>query len=558
MHWLSTLAHAQPVAHALLVIAAVIALGLSVGALRVRGLALGAAGVLFAGLLVGQLGATISADVLAFARDFGLCLFVFAIGMQIGPGFFGSLREQGLALNALALGIVVLGAAIALGLGRAFALDAASVVGIFAGATTNTPALGAAQEALRGMLSAAHPRIATPAVAYAAAYPLGVVGIIASMALLRAVLHIRLADETRDFERAQGRSVEPIQRLNLRVDNPNLEGIRLAQIPAADELGVVITRQKAASGGEVRAAEPTSILHRGDTLLCVGTPSSLERLRLIVGRVSEHDLSSAPGPIRSERAVVTHTAVVGSTLADLGLHEHFGVTVSRVHRAGVDLSAGSHIRLQFGDVLQLVGAAEAIAQARIAIGDSVRDMQHTDFLPVFVGIALGVALGSLSWPLPWMPVPVKLGMAGGPLVMAITLSRIGKLGPLVWYIPPNANTALRDLGIVLFLACIGLKAGPQFVQTLSTLQGLLFVAIGAAVTIVPLLLAGLIARLWLRMNYLTLLGLLAGSMTDPPALAFANAMSQSEAPAVTYAAVYPFTMLLRIVVAQLMVVVFVK
>jgi putative transport protein len=358
-------------------------------------------------------------------------------------------------LNALAVAIVGLGAAVALGLGRLFALDPASVVGIFAGATTNTPALAAAQEALRGLPGVA---VAAPAVAYAAAYPLGVVGIIGSMALLRAALGIALADETREFERREAQALEPVQRLNLVVDNPNLEGIRVSQIPAADELGVVITRQKAAGEPAAHVAKPGSVLRRGDTLLAVGKPSSLERLRMIVGKVSEEDLSSAQGLVRSERAVVTRTAVVGSTLAELALRERFGVTVSRVHRAGVDLSAVPHVRLQFGDVLQLVGDQPAIGQARSAIGDSVRDMQHTNFLPIFVGVALGVVLGSLALPLPWVPVPVKLGLAGGPLVVAIALSRLGKLGPLVWYVPTSANAALRDLGIVLFLACVGLKA----------------------------------------------------------------------------------------------------
>jgi putative transport protein len=372
------------------------------------------------------------------------------------------------------------------------------------------------------------------------------------MVLLRAVLRIELADEAAEIERAQA-PAEPVQRLNLVVENPNLEGVRVSQIPAAEELGVVITRQKAQGGEEVHAATPGSIVRRGDTLLAVGTPTNLDRLRMIVGSVSDQDLSIARGPVRSERAVVTRAALVGKELADLGLRERFGVTVSRVHRSGVDLSAVPHIRLQLGDVLQLVGDADAIAQARTAIGDSVRDMQHTNFLPIFAGIAAGVFLGSLAFPMPWVPVPVKLGLAGGPLVMAIALSRIGRIGPLVWYVPANANTALRDLGIVLFLACVGLKAGPQFVETVSTREGVLLIAIGAAVTTVPLLLVGLFARLALRMNYLKLLGLLAGGMTDPPALAFANAMSRSDFPAVAYAAVYPLTMLLRIVTAQLIV-----
>jgi putative transport protein len=555
MSWLVELAVRQPVAHALLVVAAVIALGLGTGALRVRGAALGPAGVLFAGLLIGQLGAVVDADVLSFTRELGLVLFVFAIGMQIGPGFFGSLRAHGLVLNALALAIVLLGVGVAVALGALFALDAASVAGLFAGATTNTPALAAAQEALRGAPGGTPARLAAPAVAYAAAYPLGVLGILGSMALLRAALRIRLADEAREFERAQAQVREPVGRVNLVVDNPNLEGVRVSQIPAVDELGVVITRQKTAGAAEVHAAKPGTVLHRGDTVLAVGHPSGLDQLRVIVGRVADEDLSRAQGAVRSERAVVTRTAVVGKTLAEVALRERFGVTVSRVHRSGVDLTAVAHVRLQFGDMLQLVGDDPAIAQARAAIGDSVRDMQHTNFLPIFVGIALGVALGAVSWPVPGIPSPIKLGLAGGPLVVAITLARIGRIGPLVWYVPASANAALRDLGIVLFLACVGLRAGPQFVQTVGTLQGLAFVAIGAAVTVVPLLVVATFARLRLRMNYLELLGLLAGAMTDPPALAFATATTGSDAPAVAYAAVYPLTMLLRIVSVQVMVVV---
>jgi AspT/YidE/YbjL antiporter-like protein len=471
------LARTQPVAHSLLVLTFVVVLGLSLGAIRVRGIGLDVAGVLFGGIVIGHFGAALDPTVLAFTRDLGLILFVSGIGMQVGPGFIDSLRADGMALNGMAAAIVVLGALVAVGLGYAFHLDRAVIAGIFAGATTNTPALGAAQEALRALPGGDATRLALPALGYAAAYPFGILGIIGSILLLRLLFGMRLPEEQR-----------PPQ------SEPN---------------------------------QPSAAVHDGPPVASIS--------------------------VRSESAVVTRTALIGKTLQETGLRERFGVSVSRVHRSGVDLTEIPDVRLRFGDVLQIVGDRAATAATSEFIGNSVRDVSHTNFLPIFVGIALGIVLGTTPIPVPGIPVPLRLGLAGGPLLCAILLSRIGKVGPLVWYVPPSANAALRGLGIVLFLACVGLKAGEHFIGSIVHGDGLVWMATGVAVTAVPLLLVGAAARLFLRANFSSITGLLAGSMTDPPALAFATSLSGSDAPAIAYTSVYPLTMLLRIVAAQIIV-----
>jgi putative transport protein len=553
MKWLADFAAAQPVAYAVLVLAAVAVFGLAIGHIKVRGIRLGVAGVLFAGIFAGHFHITLPAETLGFVRDFGLILFVYTIGIQVGPGFVTSLRRQGLPLNLLAAGIVLFGAILTIASSRLLHIDMAAAVGIFSGATTNTPSLGAAQEALKQIPGMDVTRASMPALGYAVAYPFGIVGIILAMVIVRAISRIDPVKEARAFALEQDAGCEPLQRMCIRVCNPNLKGLRLHEIPGKDSLGVIISRIKYVGETEVSVANSDTVLHEGDIVLAVGTPAHLRELCLIMGVESREDLMEAPGPVTFERFVVTNKDIVGKTIRELELTQQHGVTVTRVMRADVEMTAVPALTLQFGDKLQVVGKEADIAKVASVLGNSIKDMNRTNFMPMFIGIGLGVLLGLYPFSFANMPTPVRLGLAGGPLITAIVLSRIRRLGKMIWYMPLNANFALRELGITLFLACAGLKAGAHFFEVLFTTQGLLWMACGAVITLVPLLLVAWIGRAFMKLNFMNLCGLLSGSMTDPPALAFANAINNSDAPSVAYATVYPLTMLVRILVAQLLV-----
>jgi putative transport protein len=494
--------------------------------------------------------------VLEFVREFGLVLFVYTIGMQVGPGFMSSLRKQGLPLNLMAAAIVLLGAAIALGAGHLKKIPIAAVVGLFSGATTNTPALGAAEEALKSVHGIMPAEAAMPALAYAAAYPFGIVGIIFAMLLLRSVFRINTQHESEEFQKQRKTGHPHLERMCIEVTNTNLDGIMIRKLPGKTELGIIVSRICHAGEGKVATALGETRVRPGDTLLAVGPSKALEEFCLIVGKESRLDLMKAQGQIGNRTAVVTRDEVLGRPLRELRLEDLYGVTVSRVTRAEQEMTAVPDLRLQFGDRVRVIGNAGGVEQAAKALGNSLKKLDHTHFIPVFLGIGLGVVVGTYPIQIPGIPAPVSLGMAGGPLVVALILSRVGRIGPIVWYMPVSANVALRELGIVLFLTCVGLKAGGHFGDILVNGDGLLWMGWAALITVVPLLTVGFFARYFFKLNFMSLCGLLAGSMTDPPALAFANAIGRSEAPSVAYATVYPLTMLLRIVVAQVMVHVF--
>ncbi len=558
MKWFSDFAATQPIAYAVFILVAVAVFGLGIGHVKVRGIKLGVAGVLFAGIFFGHFKLTIPVDILGFVRDFGLILFVYTIGIQVGPGFFTSLRRTGLPLNLLAMGIVLLGAILTILSSRLLHIDMAAAVGIFAGATTNTPSLGAAQEALKQMPGFDPADAALPALGYAAAYPFGIIGIILAMVVVRAISRIDPVKEAAAFAAEQDAGHEPLQRMTVRVRNPNLVGLKLHEVPGRETLGVVVSRIKYLGEEEVIAANGDTILHEGDLLLAVGTPRNLHEFCLIVGAESAEDLMETPGSVTFQRFVVTSQKVLGKTIRELELTQHYGVTVTRVMRADVEMSAVPALTLQFGDTVQVVGKEADVAKVSEVLGNSVKDLNHTNFMPMFVGIGLGILVGLYPMSFANMPMPVRLGLAGGPLIVAIILSRIRRLGTMLWYMPLNANLALRELGITLFLACAGLKAGEHFFEVLFSTQGLVWVGCGTVITLVPLLVAAWIGRAFMKLNFINLCGLLAGSMTDPPALAFANAINNSDAPSVAYATVYPLTMLVRILVAQLLVVFFAR
>src|SRR5215510_1075990 len=555
LSWLWELLSTQSVANAVFILSLVAASGLALGSVPLGGIKLGIGGVLFAGLAFGYLRFQVDPHILHFVKEFGLILFIFTMGMQVGPGFFSSLRRQGLRLNALAAAIVLTGALLTLGLVVVTGLPMETAVGLYSGATTNTPALGAAQEAL--LIVTPNPAAQPPSVSYAVAYPFGIVGIIVSLLLLRRIFHIDPVAEAEVLqERLRGRR-EALVRLNLRVDNPNLEGLTIAQIPGIEALGVVVSRLQPAGENEVRTARADSILHLNDVLLAVGSAEKLAQLRVVVGSESELDLLQAPGPVTYRQLVVTRSEILGKSLQALGFPQRYDVTVTRVTRAGVEIAARPDLALQFGDLLQAVGTESSLQQVAAVVGNETKELNHTRFVGFFVGIAFGVLLG--SWPINFraIPAPVKLGLAGGPLLAAIIFSSLGRLGSIVFYMPNNANIAFRELGISLFLACVGLSAGQQFVEVLLHGDGLYWIVYAGIINLVPLLCVGVATRILLQANYAALCGLLAGSMTDPPALAFSHTMTGSDASSVVYAAVYPLTMLLRVVSAQLLVLVWV-
>ncbi|MDY0058283.1 MAG: putative transporter [Myxococcota bacterium] len=537
-------------AHAILVLSLVAALGLGLGRIRVLGVSLGVGGVLFVGLLFGHLGVTIDAHVMEFLREFGLILFVYAIGVQVGPGFVASLRRHGLVLNALAAAIVLGGAAIAWGIGRLGDIPAGVTVGLFSGATTNTPSLAAAQQALLDLGQRGRALVQQPGLGYAVAYPFGVLGVILVIALLRKVLRIDPLQEA--IALRQSEALPAPQSLSVLVENRNLAGLAPGAIPGLSEARVVISRLL--QDGVQRAVRPELRVQVGDVLHLVGPPDGLEKMRLIIGRQADVDLQNVPSPVLARSLVVTRAAALGRTLAELQLPQRYAVTVTRVFRAGVEFTPTGSLPLQFGDRLLCVGEEQALdVVARQELGNAVELLQQPQLAPVFIGLALGVLLGSVPVALPGVPVPVKLGLAGGPLVVAIVLSRLGHLGRLVWYMPLGANLMMRELGIALFLACVGLRAGDQFVATLTHGDGLSWMAWATAVTLVPVLVVALFARLKLRLPFPTLCGLLSASMTNVPALAYSASLHESDAPHVSYATVYPLVMILRVVTAQLLV-----
>ncbi|MHC0053970.1 putative transporter [Actibacterium sp. D379-3] len=530
------------------------ALGLLLGKVEVKGVGLGIGGVLFSGIAVGHvssaMGLEYDAHVLEFVREFGLILFVYTIGVQVGPGFFASLQKTGLRLNIAAASIVLLGVAVTVGIFFLFDVPVPVLVGLMSGAVTNTPGLGAATQVLAD-LGAGPETMALPSLGYAVAYPFGILGILLTMLLVRFVLGISIEDEAAAYEKERRAGDSALPSLNVVVKNPNLNGLTLSEVPDLFDAGVVASRMK--KGTELIVPTRATVVHTGDVLHLVGSSDKLRAMRIILGEETDAALTTKGTRLTWARLVVTDTKVLGHRLRSLALEESHGVTISRIYRAGVELPAQADSTLQFGDIVTVVGESEEIDAVKCVLGDQKGRLEQLQFAAVFVGIALGVILGSLPILIPGLPAPLKLGLAGGPLVVAILLGRLGHFGPFVWFMPPVANHALRELGIVLFLAVVGIRAGDRFLETLIFGDGLTWIAYGIAITLIPLLIVGFAARLLGKFNYLSLSGVLAGSMTDPPALAFAVAMNPAQAASIAYASVYPLVMCMRILAPQLLV-----
>jgi len=551
MNWLVQLLTEESVARTVILLAVAGALGSALGKIRVAGVSLGVAGVLFVGLLLGHLKFTVDGQVLDFVRETGLVIFLYALGLQIGPGFFGALRARGLVLNSLAAVIVLLGGILAAAFIAAGWVGLPAGVGLLSGATTSTPSLAAAQQALHqvGMDDNA---AAVQGLAYAVAYPFGIIGLILTMLLVRRVFRVDVRAEVAVAEAAQKPARPKPSTRNFVVRNPNLVGLPLGKVPGlGGESGVLVSRF--ARGRVVEVADPETRLQVGDILHAVGPAEGLDALRVVIGEETQVDLKAIPGVITNRRLIVTRSEVFGRELGELAALDEHEVIVTRVTRGGIEFTPTPDFRLQFGDVLMAVGEAPDIDAVAAVVGNSNQALNTPQPIPFFLGIALGVIVGAIPLALPGLPATVKLGLAGGPLVVAILLSRVASTGSLVWYLPPNVGLMLRELGITLFLAAVGMRAGSKFMHALTSGDGLRWLLLGAVITIVPVVIVGLGARAWKKINYAELCGLLAGSMTDSTALAFAQQTTASDAPAVAYATIYPLVMLLRVFVTQLIV-----
>ncbi|EFB1779150.1 putative transporter [Escherichia coli] len=540
------------------ILALVAVVGLFIGNVKFRGIGLGIGGVLFGGIIVGhfvsQAGMTLSSDMLHVIQEFGLILFVYTIGIQVGPGFFASLRVSGLRLNLFAVLIVIIGGLVTAILHKLFDIPLPVVLGIFSGAVTNTPALGAGQQILRD-LGTPMEMVDQMGMSYAMAYPFGICGILFTMWMLRVIFRVNVETEAQQHESSRTNGGALIKTINIRVENPNLHDLAIKDVPILNGDKIICSRLKREE--TLKVPSPDTIIQLGDLLHLVGQPADLHNAQLVIGQEVDTSLSTKGTDLRVERVVVTNENVLGKRIRDLHFKERYDVVISRLNRAGVELVASGDISLQFGDILNLVGRPSAIDAVANVLGNAQQKLQQVQMLPVFIGIGLGVLLGSIPVFVPGFPAALKLGLAGGPLIMALILGRIGSIGKLYWFMPPSANLELRELGIVLFLSVVGLKSGGDFVNTLVNGEGLSWIGYGALITAVPLITVGILARMLAKMNYLTMCGMLAGSMTDPPALAFANNLHPtSGAAALSYATVYPLVMFLRIITPQLLAVLF--
>ncbi|KGN99911.1 transporter [Porphyromonas macacae] len=553
MDWFTNLFMGTGTAHSIFLLAMTISIGILMGRIRIFGISLGVTFVLFAGILFSHLGMTMNPELLHLFQEFGLILFVYSVGLQVGPGFFSSLKKGGLKLNLTALGVVFLGVFTTIALHYVTGVDMATMVGVLSGAVTNTPGLGAAQQAYSDVMGSMNPSIA---MGYAVAYPLGVIGIIMTTIVLRYILRINLKEEQRKLENEDEDSAQSAIALSLVVKNPSLFGQSIAQMNKnLSNYSFVISRHWNIQTNKITVASSQTVLHDGDRIFVITTEQDHEFLKSFVGEEMDLDRKMwipTDSKLISNRFVITNKELNGKKLGNLKLRQLEGVNITRVNRAGIDLVATPNMPLQLGDKLTVVGSEAAMPKIKEILGDSVKHLHEPNLISIFFGIALGILLGSIPFDVPGVPQSVKLGLAGGPLIVAIIMGRFGHTCHIVTYTTQSANKMLREIGITLFLACVGLNAGGTFVETLNN-GGWIWVGYGVVITVLPLLIMGIVAVKILKINYYTLMGLLAGSTTDPPALAYANVTSQNGAPMIGYATVYPLTMFMRVITAQLLI-----
>lgn len=553
MNWLIDLFTKPSVAQQIIAITLTAALGLMFGKIKIKGISLGGAGALFVGIVLGHIGLRIDSNVLHFIQEFGLILFVYTIGMQVGPGFMDSIRRHGLVLNVLSTSIVFLGVVVTLCL--YFFTDMHNnvpvLIGMLCGAVTNTPSLGAANS----VFAAAGMDSSLTGIGYAVAYPFGVIGIIFVMLLVRIIFRQNPDKAAKDYAADIAENTKRIESCSLTLDNQNLFGTMLKDIPDLISSGVVVTRLM--RGNDIFSPNGKTVIQEGDKLHIVGMPEAVAIMEKIIGRrlekpITKENTTDSDRAILVKTVLVTNKKVLGKTIAALALAERYNVNVSRVVRSGFKFTGRLDLRIKFADKLRLVGTAEGIEAAAKELGNSLTALDHPEILPAFLGIFLGVIAGSIPIAIPGMPTPLKLGLAGGPLIIAILLSRKRKIGPFNFFMSNSANLMLREFGLTLFLSCVGLNAGIKFFDVLLNGDGLYYMGLAAFITFIPLAIVATIGHLIFKVNFLSLCGVLAGATTDPPALAFANSQADSEAVNIGYVSVYPLTMLLRILSAQIL------
>ena len=551
MDWLQNLLFDEnSIAHIVLLYSFVIAVGVLLGKIKFFGVSLGVTFVLFTGIVCGHFGLTGNTQILTFLQDFGLILFVFCIGLQVGPSFFSSFKKGGIAMNLVAMGIVALNIAVAVALyyGLNGRIELPMMVGILCGAVTNTPGLGAANEAL-SQLNYNGPQIA---MGYACAYPLGVLGIIGSIIAIRYICRINLKKEEEDIAKEEAANPHLTPRMmHLEVHNEALAGKTLLQV--RDFMGRDFVCSRILQNGHVSIPNRDTVFHLGDQLFVVCAEDDAEAIIAFIGPKIEVDWEKQDTPMVSRRILITQPKMNGKQLGEFHFSSMYGVNVTRVNRSGMDIFASRNLTLQVGDRVMVVGPQDAVERVANLMGNSLKRLDHPNIVTIFVGIFLGIFFGSLPIAFPGIPTPVKLGLAGGPLIVSILIGRFGYKLKLVTYTTMSANLMLREIGIALFLASVGIKACANFVNTVVDGDGLLYVGCGFLITVIPLLIMGAVARWHYKMNYFMLMGLIAGSNTDPPALAYSNQTAGNNAPAVGYSTVYPVSMFLRILTAQLLI-----
>lgn len=551
MDWLQNLLFDEnSIAHIVLLYSFVIAVGVLLGKIKFFGVSLGVTFVLFTGIVCGHFGLTGNTQILTFLQDFGLILFVFCIGLQVGPSFFSSFKKGGIAMNLVAMGIVALNIVVAVALyyGLNGRIELPMMVGILCGAVTNTPGLGAANEAL-SQLNYNGPQIA---MGYACAYPLGVLGIIGSIIAIRYICRINLKMEEEDIAKEEAANPHLTPRMmHLEVHNEALAGKTLLQV--RDFMGRDFVCSRILQNGHVSIPNRDTVFHLGDQLFVVCAEDDAEAIIAFIGPKIEVDWEKQDTPMVSRRILITQPKMNGKQLGEFHFSSMYGVNVTRVNRSGMDIFASRNLTLQVGDRVMVVGPQDAVERVANLMGNSLKRLDHPNIVTIFVGIFLGIFFGSLPIAFPGIPTPVKLGLAGGPLIVSILIGRFGYKLKLVTYTTMSANLMLREIGIALFLASVGIKAGANFVNTVVDGDGLLYVGCGFLITVIPLLIMGAVARWHYKMNYFMLMGLIAGSNTDPPALAYSNQTAGNNAPAVGYSTVYPVSMFLRILTAQLLI-----
>lgn len=523
--------------------------GIVIGKVKVFRIKLGIAGVLFAGLFLGHIGARADHDVLHFVKEFGLILFVYSIGLEVGPRFLSSMRNNGLKINLLATGIVVLGVLIAATLKVVFDLPVPVVVGVLCGAVTNTPSLGAAQQVIAEQLGTEGNLAEVASMGYAVAYPFGILGIILTMLLIRGFFKISVKTEIDKYHEEVSGLSGKLEAVNIKIVNQALVGKTVAFMRTTLRGEFVLSRLW--RKGEFFMPDDNTILEENDMLYGVSTKACFDILELKVGPLNKTGDLEVSGKLGMRQVVFSNKSMAGKTIKEIGLSRRYPVNITRIFRAGMEIMPKEEDSIEFGDTLRIVGERKVLREVSKLLGNSMKELAHPNIIPILIGILAGVLIGSIPFAIPGLPAPAKLGLAGGPLLVALFLGHKGRIGKLDFYMTPGANLFIRELGIVLFLACVGLSAGENFISTIVN-GGYLWMVYGAIITLLPILIIGVIARM-MKMNYLSICGLLAGSMTDPPALEFANSMAPGQAQSTAYATVYPLVMFLRVLLAQILV-----